>query len=111
MRYPANHGAESNGITTASEARKAGVISLIIKRREGTASVADKVGALVSREWDNHEVIQVPAGQGGRHQGASGDYRWCGLGGGRQCRHPTGATTGDRYGGGPGYPDPLCIVI
>jgi Subtilisin-like serine proteases len=63
MRYPANHGAESNGITTASEARKAGVISLIIKRREGTASVADKVGALVSREWDNHEVIQVPAGQ------------------------------------------------
>jgi len=25
--------------------------------------VADKVGALVSREWDNHEVIQVPAGQ------------------------------------------------
>lgn len=63
MRYPANHGADSNGITTASEARQAGMVSLVIKRREGTASVADKVGALVAREWTNHEVIQVPADQ------------------------------------------------
>ena len=63
MRYPANHGADSNGITTASEARDAGMISLVITRRKGVTSVADKVGALVSREWGNHEVIQVPADQ------------------------------------------------
>lgn len=63
MRYPASQGSDGNGITTAGEAREAGMVSLVIERHKGASRVADRVGALVSREWEDHEVIQVPEEQ------------------------------------------------
>ena len=63
MRLPASDPDGNSGITTAGEAREAGIVSLVLEYNDSTGSVAKRVGAVVSRRWANHEVIRVPRDQ------------------------------------------------
>lgn len=63
LRAPAENSTSGRNITTAAESKASGMISLVVQRKDGVGSVAERVGAVITASWQNTEVLEIPASQ------------------------------------------------